>query len=171
MFFIFGSHAHWNVTVNVFETLSVSTFSLQLFVFLFFVCRCLILTTHSHPFHSSSDPHTSTTHSSLRRDVCQPFFHSFFDFSFGVLICVVLERSIYTCFQPQLHDAEGNDGSCSRRPTNPDKIVVTLAASAKRTSRRDVRNDHQTRANPAQKHTTEIMINTFNTPAINAKSA
>ena len=67
--FVFIKHAHWNVTVNVFETLSAPTFSLHPFVFLVFVCRCLSLTTRSHPFQSASDSHNSTAHSR-----CDEFF-------------------------------------------------------------------------------------------------
>ena len=61
------------------------------------VCICCILTTRSHPFHSSSSSHNSTAHNRCDEFFWQPFFHCCFDIGFNVLIFVVLERSICTC--------------------------------------------------------------------------
>ena len=106
IFFASVSHTHWYVTFNVTITLSASAFSSRSFNLLQFQfnhpfpspLRLLVLfvslphlTSHGHPFHSTSDSHNSTAHNRCDQ------FHSFFDFSFDVLIFVVLERSICAC--------------------------------------------------------------------------
>ena len=74
----------------------------HIFVFFFFACLCLLLTTHGHPFHSSSDSQCSTAYS--RRD---EFFFIHFSIvastpASNVLAFVVLERSASTCFDRYL---------------------------------------------------------------------
>ena len=95
--FVLITHAHWNVTVNEFETLSTPTFSLHHFVLLFIVCLCLILTTRSHPFHSASDSHNLTAHNRCD-ELLSYIVYCCFDFGFNVLIFELLEKFICTCY-------------------------------------------------------------------------
>ena len=62
-------HAQWTVTVNMHESLSASASSLRSFVLLIFAHCLFFMTTQSHPFPLTLDPHNTTA-----RSRCDEFF-------------------------------------------------------------------------------------------------